>query len=297
MCNVSDQHGRAFECMIAQAMFIRWRARLTPRAQADQERDEARVAQLPPDLYQMFLAASNQIVTILQDWGHCFTGCFLDRLPDTAARNGDVTDIRLSLLDGTIVNLSVKSNHFAIKHQRPSSLMQQLGILKGSEQDVSYRGQLSAIYDEFYRNARELLPQVQYFRALNGMQDDFITNYLYRPVCRHVAATLDAFLNAGTCQTYFAFLVGNTNFIKIILCNNGCLRFEDFSGYQTTQHCIVNYSPERPQYIFLIFDNQWRLSLRLHTAASSIGTRTPSLKFDTQAVCCPVPHIDYPLFR
>lgn len=296
MCNVADQHGRAFECMIAQAMIVRWGARLTPEAQADQERDAARVAQLPPDLFQTFWAASNQIVTILQNRGPCFNNCSLDRLSDTEARDGDVTDIRLSLLDGSIINLSVKNNHFALKHQRPNSLMKQLGIPIGSEQDRSYRVRLSAIYGDFYRNARELLPQVQYFRELNDVQDDFISSHLYHPVCEQVAATLNTFLNAGSCQTYFTFLVGNTNFTKIILCR-GCLRFEDYSGVPTTQQCIVNYSVGRPQYIFLDFDNQWSLSLRLHTAASSIGTRTPSLKFDTQPVRCPVPHIEYPLFR
>ena len=296
MCNVSDLHGRAFESMIAQAMVSTWNARLTPRAQADQERDAARVAQLPRDLSQTFLAASSQIVTVLQDRGPCFNGCSLDRLPDTAARNVDVTDIRLSLLDGSIVNLSIKSHHFAFKHQRPNSLMQQLGIPRGSEQDRAYRDRLSAIYGDFYKNARELLPQVQYFRELNDVRDDFISSHLYHPVCEQVAASLNTFLNTGSCQTFFAFLVGNTNFTKIILCRD-CLRFEDFSGVQTTQQCNVTYLAERPQYIFLDFDNHWQLSLRLHTAASSIGRRTPSLKFDTQPVCCPVPHIEYPLCR
>ena len=53
----------------------------------------------------------------------------VDRLPDTAARGGNPTDINIMFNNGQ-VNLSIKHNHRAVKHQRPSALAQQCGFIK-----------------------------------------------------------------------------------------------------------------------------------------------------------------------
>ena len=294
MINVSDQHGRALEYIITKTMQTRFHAVLSVQTQSAQSRDEDKFHQLPCDLSQDFLDASLRLVSILQSWGYQLDGCNLERLPDSAAEAGDVTDIRIFLRDGRTINLSIKNNHHALKHQRPPSLMQQLGFDKNTNQDLEYRQGLLRIYADFHREAKQLLPTAVNFRDLDAISSGFIADTLYRPVCAYVARVLTSYMNIELCcQNFFSFLVGNINYTKVIL-SRGRLEIEEYNAIQRPRRCCVSHTSTRPSYLILSFDNNWTLSLRLHTAASAISD-LPSLKFDTQAIAAPVPTHDFPL--
>lgn len=297
--NVSNLHGRSFEYAITVELLSHLPgATLTPRAQGYQERDVALFGQLPHDLAEHFKAGARCIVRNLPSLlprGANLNGVIIDRLPDEAgtAAQSNVTDIQLAF-PNYILNLSIKNNHFALKHQRPPSLMQQLGYEKGSPEDEEYRTGLREVYAIFNREAQDFyvqeagepMPPTVNFRDLISYDENFIDNHLYEHVCNYVFLTLQRELaNQDKCQHFFRFLVGETNFTKLILLNDR-VEVANFYEIPMPTSCIVQRIDH--SYIHLSFNNEWQLSLRLHTAASAIGN-TPSLKFDTQGAGLPIP--------
>jgi len=291
--NVSNLHGRSFEYAITEELCKLPGATLSLRARGDQERDGAHFRQLSSELAEHLKIGARCVVRNLYRILPCgveLKDVTIDRLPDTAgmADQRDVTDIQLSFPNYAYpLNLSVKNNHFALKHQRPSALMQQLGIKKRSQDDNEYRTGLREVYATFNQEARdfykqetgEALSRNTNFRDLTAYDEGFIDNHLYNPVCDFVCQTLQRELaNPVMCQHYFYFLVGNTNFYKLILLNDRVV-VEKFNEVPAPASCTVQRKSH--SYILLFFDNGWQLSLRLHTASSAIGN-TPSLKFDTQ---------------
>ena len=289
--NISDRNGRAFEKLVVDAILnLNPNNNLTQRAQNDQKRDIERVRQLPCELSDRFIQASQKICTWLNDTYGDFCPCTIDRLPDSCAIEGDVTDIRITSQDDSNINISLKNNHRAIKHQRPSALIQQLGISRGNQKDVEYRDALKNIYTSFYTNAYELSSNAINFRDLVAIDPNFILDHLYTPVCTLVASYINKLMsNPDICLTYFQFLVGRTDYIKVILID-GSLEIINFSAIQFPTKCVVSHNGS---YIYLDFNNGWRISMRLHTAASAMGMlgKTPSLKFDTQPIATLEPDI------
>mgnify|MGYP003756609109 FL=1 len=143
--NVSDQHGRAFEYAITLVLSKRDGATLTQRAQDDQAGDKARFDQLPQNFSTHFMSGARCVanhIHVLLPSGTQTNSMEIDRLPDvagTARSERNVSDISLKFPNHVHLNLSIKNNHLALKHQRPSSLMQQLGHPKGSPEDNAYR--------------------------------------------------------------------------------------------------------------------------------------------------------------
>ena len=73
----------------------------------------------------------------------------IQRLKDSAAVAGDVTDIRIGYGNNIVKNISLKHNHDACKHQRPAVLIKnQLGI-QDPNLDRQYRNELKLIENEF----------------------------------------------------------------------------------------------------------------------------------------------------
>lgn len=140
----------------------------------------------------------------------------IERLKDTAAKQGDVTDIRIIYKDGSIRNISLKHNHDACKHQRPAALIKnQLGIMD-KNLDLQYRRELNAIYEAF---KAEVLPEdkeegVYLFRLVKERNPDLIKN-LYHDVCNLVKKYLLEHSDEESIKKYFKFLVGNITFEKV----------------------------------------------------------------------------------
>jgi len=293
--NVSDQHGRAFEYAITLVLSERDGATLTSRAQEDQARDRVRFDQLPQELATHFMSGARCVanhIHILVPPGTHTDRMEIDRLPDVAGRatnERNVSDICLKFPNHVHLNLSIKNNHLALKHQRPSSLMQQLGYPKGSPEDIAYRNGLQGIYGNFYREARDLSPDARKFCDLTVIQPNFIDEVLYAPVCGHVCQTLTRELQTlQKCQQFFSFLIGKADFSKIVL-RRKQVEVTRFSAIQSPTQCTVS-QPDN-SHISLDFNNGWLIALRLHTAASAMGKTTPSLKFDTQGIEVPLPTV------
>lgn len=291
MDNISDQTGRGFEFAIVDELRKQDGVSLTDRAQADQVRDGVKFRTLDQYRMRSFQRAASALATILRGEPFMFATGLVDRLPDDDAREGDVTDIRIHKPNGCTINLSIKNNHHALKHQRPPSLMQQLGFPKKSYEDFNYRTELQKRFDAFYREAKLLCPKATTFPELKLADPNFISSHLYAPVCDLVVCFLRNYLkDANICITFFTFLVGNTDYIKVIF-QNGNLEFVDFSSIKKPTSCDVAFNKENPSYIYLTFNNGWKLNLRLHTASSRLAASgsTPSLKFDTQPIDKPLP--------
>lgn len=288
--NISDQNGRSFEYSIVTEFAKQPGVSLTERAIADQSRDKSKFDTLPAELRHRFEIAAAAIVNILTMKEYFIAGSLIDRLPDTDAMAGDVTDIRLTLKNGKPINLSIKNNHHALKHQRPPSLMQQLGFPKKSAEDLTYRRDLQNAFNDFYRAAGGISATAENFRDIEALSPGFIDSNLYGPVCDLVFRNLKHFLqNQDCCRKFFTFLVGNTDYIKIVLSGES-LEITDFYAIPAPTQCEVTQNPAQRSYIYLHFNNGWIISLRLHTASSRMGSYgdTPSTKFDTQPVKMPL---------
>lgn len=285
MSNISDQTGRALEYAIVNELAKLPNVSLTDRAAIAQRRDKPKFEQLASSLSREFSLASRVLVQTLAAPPYAIGASTIDRLSDNDAKKGDVTDVRILPSSARPpINISVKNNHFALKHQRPPSLMQQLGISKGSDADIAYRSKLQESFDSFHRAAKRLCPRATMFSELKDIDQGFIDQYLYAPVCSLVSSVLKSYLaDSIICRTFFRFLVGNTDYIKVVL-NHGCLELENFSQILAPNSCHVDYSNERPSYVYLTFDNNWKISMRLHTASSHLAAigKVPSTKFDTQ---------------
>jgi hypothetical protein len=72
----------------------------------------------------------------------------IERLSDNEGKKGDVTDIRLRF-DNRTENLSIKHNHKALKHQRPSATPKQCGFKKTSIESINFKSKYKKITSKF----------------------------------------------------------------------------------------------------------------------------------------------------
>ena len=288
MENVSDRNGRAFEYLICEkTLKLISKATLSPRAVDDQKRDKQKYLSLPDSLVAEFEIASDKISKWIKDQVSTFPGeIIIDRLPDNAAKKGDVTDIKIFTVKNKI-NLSIKYNHFALKHQRPPTAVEQMGFDADSSESIKYREQYENTLNSFLSEAKKLKPSAEKFSELKNIDPSFINKNLYQPVC---ALVHDLYLKLGTEQTHadklFRFLVGDKGFFKITL-HQQTITVYDFNNIPPAAWLKSKITPDKPNYVYLVFSNGWQMSLRLHTASSRI-TKNVSLKFDTQPTKLPI---------
>ena len=289
--NISNKNGRALEYQIIRyinSSISQFSVTLTNRAVRDQERDKLKFDTLIQDLKISY----QKCAVIVHNWLRerlNSTEITIDRLPDSAAKEGDITDIRIK--SGTqVINLSIKHNHSALKHQRPPTTAERCGYSAGSMEDILFRGKYRIILEKFLEKTKELSPKAQYFRDLIAIDKDFINNNLYLPVCKLVAVTINNLCNnEKKAQNLFSFLVGSTDFYKII-----DYKYEvvilDFNTIDKVSSVAAKLRGK--SYVDLEFSNGWIVGMRLHTAASALGK---SLKFDTQPKSIPsVPRVSIP---
>lgn len=206
------------------------------------------------------------------------------RLSDIEGVKGDVTDIRI-IIDTKKINLSIKHNHSALKHQRPSRTAVQFGFLDNSKEDKDFRTSLDKVYKKFHLIKSKDFPNTKSFNDIKKKRIDFVENYLYYPVCN----LIKGFINKNSGQKvlvshFFYFLVGNTDFYKLKM-NNGCVEIQEYANIESPSK--VKARLHKKSYIILTFSNGWIIEMRLHSASTLI-TKRPSLKFDTNALKLPI---------
>ncbi len=285
--NTSDQAGRALEYIIVKEMLKSFpNINIIGSTKADQNRDKLKFQNLELHQQSYYLKSARATINWVERKFNASGAntIQLERLPDSAARKGNVTDISL-IIDNNPVNLSLKHNHTALKHQRPPSTAIQCGYLKKSVEDETYRKQHKAICEDFLKKAKELNPEITTFAEMKNIYPDFINEDLYHPVCENVTNFLNDYAsNSPNAQSYFTFLAGNTDFYKIIVRPKSLriLEFADMPKVISLQAELHNKS-----YVYVSFSNGWKISMRLHTASSRI--KGVSLKFDTQAIDLDIP--------
>jgi len=281
--NISDRNGRALEYKIIDFLCgsrSSFKAALTSRAKADQQRDRKKFLSLPEKLKESY----EKTVSIVHDWlTKIINGkdIEIDRLSDDEAKKGDVTDIRITE-KGREVNLSIKHNHSALKHQRPPTTVLWCGYTKRCQEDLEFRKKYKEVVESFLSETRKALPKASLFRELSAIGEGHIKDKFYFPVCSLVAKTIKELCSSPKrTEALFNFLVGKAIFYKIID-ENDRVRILDFTNVEIPKK--VNVKPRDKSYVDLYFSNGWKVGMRLHTASSRLGT---SLKFDTQAISLP----------
>ena len=272
---MQNLRGRALEYAIVAEIIQRLpqnQINLTQRTLENQQRDLPKYLNLSVNMQQNYQQCSARIFQWLEsNFAISTQPVSIDRLPDKNSQQGDVTDIRI-VMGSQEINLSVKHNHAALKHQRPASTAQHCGYTKGSPEDIQFRTDYSTITKAF-------TTRVQGYTHFNDLNDGVVLTELYNPICTIVTGFINTFCRSPISASHlFTFLVGRIDFYKIIFYESQhLLLVQDFRKPPVVNSVTAQ---SNQSYVRLQFSNAWIISMRLHTAASRI-TSNPSLKFDT----------------
>lgn len=289
MANTSNNNGRALEYRIAQEFITNFsNPTVNLQTQADQTRDSTHFNNLPANMRTYYDASAQKIYKWALGILSVSNTSTLDiqRLTDAAAVKGDVTDIRLTS-NSNLINLSIKHNHSATKHQRPSPTPKQCGFKVADTNNQQFIIKYKKIGQQFHTQVNNLAAGTTTFSDLKKISPSTISNHIYKPMCALVTDFLNQNCTPPHAQQYFSFLIGNTDFYKIKVDANST-EISEFKNLTPVNkmHAKCRNCPEN-NYIDITFSNGWEVSMRLHTASSKI-TPTISLKFDSQLVQSPV---------
>lgn len=291
--NISDRNGRALEFIIVDILIKKIpNIALLRNTNLDQKRDSVKFNELSDHQKSYFIKSADNVFTWLtgkDDFN--LSNVTIERLTDDAAKKGDVTDIRI-ITSGNIINLSIKHNHLALKHQRPSAIASQCGFIKKSLEDLTYRKAYKKVTDDFLSSANVLRNGAQYFSELIAIQPNFINAQLYSPMCNLVCNFLNTNVSqqSNNAQDFFNFIRGMTDYHKIVVDHKKIEIYEFASVSSVTS---LTAALRKDSYIDVSFSNGWDIAMRLHTASSEI--KGVSLKFDTQLISMKVPIKSIPL--
>ena len=273
--NNSDRNGRALEYAVVNELSNLPNATLTPRAIKDNTRDLAKlneIFQVEPQLYQKYITAAKKISTWISS-KFINQAITIDRLPDSKT---SVTDVTISSPSAKL-EISLKHNHFALKHLRPYSIAQACGYGKLMQQDIDHRALMKIVDNDF--------------RASTNGEKNYNTcdlTKLYSDVYKACETTINtcSITDANLAKNLFGFLV-NTGFYKVIVSTgaNASVTVQDYLSLASVNKVNAYINP-KTKYLTLSFSNGWEISLRVHTAATKISKANSqlSLKFDAQRV-------------
>jgi hypothetical protein len=277
----SNDNGRALEARLVEVITQQnSKIRLIGSTNSDQIRDLVHFYALPIDQQKDFSDFSIRYIQeiLVQEIDS------IERLKDTVAKQGDVTDIRIIYKDKSVRNISLKHNHDACKHQRPAALIKnQLGILD-KDLDAQYRRELHTIYENFQS---KVLPEDSengdyLFRLVKERDPSLITS-LYSDVCNLVKKYLLEYADEESIKKYFRFLVGNTTFEKVsVYPKTRTIMIKDFTSVADARAVIDAHIHPNNGHLIVKFNNNFILDMRLHTASSRfVRGKALSLKFDS----------------
>jgi len=309
---ISDRIGRAFEYCVTKAILSRLEAlypgkvKVTPRARNAQSLGRKQFESLGAELKKQFESSGRKIAewlanNKLRNVGALefekpkealegfldnrskmgIKGVELDRIPDVAGVRGDVTDIRIKFFSKqgvATVNISLKRRHAALKHPRLTRVPEWIG-LGGTKEARQYINAYESVWNSFFKKCKKVSPTAKKFRELKVVDPSFIEKNLYEPIYALVASFLKQNIKSPLqVQQMFSFMVGKFNYIKFIE-RNGKVEVRDFSNIPRPNSVKIEH--KRGGYLYMHFDNGWRISGRLHTATQWLRK---SIKFDIQPV-------------
>lgn len=284
MPSTSNDHGRAFECMLVNELisdfpnFIQ-----TDNCVRCQQRDETKINELDEETKLNM----QQGCTVIKGWMRSLIdnqyNYNIDRLDDTAAISGDVTDVSIyNEEEQKYYNFSIKHNHSATKHQRIPALMQSLGFEKDSDEDRSYRSEYNNIKTSILTDIRQRFPNTTQYSEIKMQNPTYIDENIYRQLCVFYMNSINNRLAENIVQNFFKFLIGNVGFYKCINFSR-YVEIMDFTNIRLPSECNIQLNSN--SHIGINFNNGFVLDMRLHNASSHYANL--DLKFDTQIVRFP----------
>jgi hypothetical protein len=280
----SNENGRGFEYETVRLLIYRGFA-AGPGAIADQARDQDKLDECPQDVAERIRAVAPLVADWIRSRVPPGSGMTVDRLADSS---GGVADVVIRSGAKTLLAVSLKFNHDALKHPRPYSLAVSCGFPEGSSADLDHRTAMSAAVTPLIRVARSR--SVQTFREVRAE-----TREMYDRVVQACARSLESWIRSdGSCiaERMFRFIVGS-GYYKVIApkAADEPVVVQDFTSVSTPSSMTVEANRSNLE---LRFNNTWHVRMRLHSASSKIRLdgRQVSLKFDARREQGHVPQLE-----
>lgn len=278
MTATSNDNGRSLEFLIAKSLAERSSSNFTSRALIDQARDVDTLQRIRPGLRRSFGTAAS----LVADWvletelKGSRAVMLIDRCSDS---DHGVADMLIKC-GAQELALSVKHNHDALSHPRPYSLVQWLGLPKGSPLDLDHRRRMQKVSNNFRKSSSG----ARLFSEVPNQKWE-----LYREVCSESVSTLQTFIKAKGVARLFDHLVGR-DFKKVIVRTDHrsqalkSVQIVDYSTVEPPKSLSPSVDEKQGSISMDIeFDNGWKVDMRIHNASSSISSSGQlSLKFDAQ---------------
>ncbi len=289
--NKSDKYGRALEYIITKnAIEELSEKRIKLNYNKNNiGKDKEKYESLKENEKKEYLKTA-KIVTawLVGNFVHDYDNILVDRLTDNNAKKGNIADIVFDI-NSEHINLSIKHNHDALKHQRPSATAQQCGYEKGSAEDKQFRQEYASILENVMKRIQKDFRECSNFEEIKLADANFIDENIYRPICDLVLGYINS-----NCQKpenadeLFRFLYGTIKYFKIIDLKNE-IHIYEFDGSQKVNKVEARQNMNEPSYVYLTFSNGWKASMRLHTASKDYGYTAKgkpdiSIKFDTRPI-------------
>jgi hypothetical protein len=225
----------------------------------------------------------------------------LEILTDYQGQLGDVRDIlAIRVIQKWEIGVSAKNNHHAVKHSRLSNDIDFGEKWLGEKCSDTYFSEVNPIFNEL----KTIQQESNRTKKWSSLSDKNLTVYV--PV-------LDAFKKelhrlyltnpSKIASSLIKYLVGNKDFYKVIKSDNAVeiqaynlygtlnLPFQDIQPKFNTPEITppskildISYKQNSQTTLIVTFNNEWKLSFRIHNASSRIE---PSLKFDINLIKAP----------
>lgn len=233
---------------------------------------------------------------ILEDDGDCLE---LYIQPDTKGEVGDVRDIIISRkYVRWEIGLSIKHNHFAVKHSRLGSQLDFGDRWFGIPCSEQYWDEIAPIFDYLINEKRN----GKKWSELPDKEND-----VYIPLLNAFVAEVSK-ANATHCdvpEKMVEYLLGEFDFYKVIsIDNKKVTQIQTYNlrgtlnqpGKRSTPKILVpisalptrivslDFKPGSNNTVELYMDGGWQFSFRIHNASTLVE---PSLKFDIQIIGMP----------
>lgn len=265
MARTSNDTGRALEYIISEK-FHGVGFNFGPLAIIHQKNFAPYFNALPSSQKALFETASSNILNwVLKSFPQ-----IPKELEALADNSGSVVDIVLGTPSQT-VNLSIKHNHLALRHNRPHGLANRCGVNQSLED--AYLDDLYAIEVQM----RKEDPAV-YFRTMKNKQK------WMKKINENAKKHLESWMNASSLsvETYFGYLTSNDRpYYKIEVSNRfpNFVYVHEFLGNRSPS--VVSLSFNHLDYLVLDYDNGWSIYKRLHNASSRIDRLSSTTRSST----------------
>lgn len=233
----------------------------------------------------MIESASDSVELLIQD--------------DGKGEQGDVRDILIIRAERQWeIGLSVKHNHFAVKHSRLSASIDFGNKWFGVPCSDQYWNDIEPIFDRLREDKRQ-------DKIWNEMPDKF--DNVYEPLLQAFIDEIDRAyaVTPDLPERMVEYLLGEFDFYKVISIDKkritaietfnlrGTLnqpaevepRYEIPIAELPTRIIDLGFKPGTQHIVEMYLDNGWAFSFRIHNASTKVE---PSLKFDIQMISVPI---------